>query len=316
MAVLGVRVVRMLDYAEGELDRVGLRPARRADRRADPDASAGGDPQLRPRRDHRRHRPHRPLARRARGLSARRGAAGVRETTSRRTRSPGAPPSSTTSSCPVGRAPSSGSRAPAEGYGSDDGADAGARARRARAAQAGGDQPPRVADGLRRPVPRLGSRGPRRVPGDRALPARRQHRRRPGGAAASGEQGFFDGLGLRRSSRARLCYAQWAASAPHGGAPEPAHGQSADRREHPRRPRRGEGPRDRARSRVARDGEADHDRRQRRRPDRRAHHARVPAQGDDRERHRRCADAAGREPRARRLGEQREAQRSAGPPPT
>ena len=36
-----------------------LRPPRRAHRRADPDASAGGDPELRARRDHRRHRPRR-----------------------------------------------------------------------------------------------------------------------------------------------------------------------------------------------------------------------------------------------------------------
>ena len=69
-----------------------------------------------------------------------------------------------------------GDRLPPDGYGSRRRADAGPRARRPCAAQAGGDQPARVADGVDRAVPRLGSRAPRRVARHRALP--------PGGLGA------------------------------------------------------------------------------------------------------------------------------------
>ena len=181
----------------------GLRPPRRPDRRADSDASAGGDPQLRSRRDHRRHRPRRPLARRASGLPARRRAARVRE---RHRGGPGR--LARRQALRPRRAPVRGVRPrvarPGRGVRIRCGADAGARARRSHAAEAGGDQPPRVADGVRRPVPRLGRRGPRRVPLDRVLPPRRQRRRPSRRAAASASTASSTGSARRSSQRALL----------------------------------------------------------------------------------------------------------------
>ena len=213
---------------------------------------------------------------------------------SRRTRSPGAPPSSTTSSCHRRRVSVLGSRAPAEGYGSDGEPTLTLELGELTPAEAGGHQPPRVADGLRRSVPRLGRRGPRRVPGNRVLPARGQHRRRPGGQwGRRAELLRPAGLVQKDSSRRALLRS----SGPHRPRMEVA----------PSPPMANQltdenilaalgGVKD---PEIGRDlvslgmvKQID-DRRQRRRPDRRAHHAGVPAQGDDRERHRGCADALG-----------------------
>ena len=118
MAVLGVRVVRMLDYAEGDLDRVDFDHL--VGRIVEPI---------------RMHRPEVILSFGPDGITGdtdhvvlsravRRPISGPRSpwrtrTSSRRTRSRGAPRSSTTSSCHRERVVVARRRAPAEGYGSD-----------------------------------------------------------------------------------------------------------------------------------------------------------------------------------------------------
>ena len=178
---------------------------------------------------------------------------------------------------------------------------------------------------ISRHVSQTGSAGPfhdwsaggaRRLPGDRVLPAgglqpagaggRRLGRAgavdlgRPdlGSTAPIQQRSHRSGQPLVRSKRAQPRTERMLVS---------RHGRSADRRKHHGRPGPGQGSGDRTRPGQPGDGQADRHQRQRGGPHRRADHAGLSAEGQDRVGHRGWAGGAGRHRRASRLGQQREA---------